>query len=121
MKWDRDRERKAAKNYNIGMTVFVLLFAIFWCCAVASMGAWPMLIFGLLFIGIAVYRLVICIQMGKGKKENPSAYSQPRQGSDPWERPAGTTRPTGSGYCPYCGTPTGEGFQYCPSCGRKLS
>ena len=42
MRWDREKERKAAKNYNIGMNVFAVIFSIFWCCAVAASGAWPM-------------------------------------------------------------------------------
>ena len=31
MRWDREKERKAAKNYNIGMNVFAVIFSIFWC------------------------------------------------------------------------------------------
>ena len=117
----RDEERKAGKAMGIGMSVFVLLFGIFWCIMVASSGAWFMVIFGLFFVGLAAYRLVKMIQLSK-KEESHYA--------DPWDRPAeprdytenpGSSGCTEDGFCPYCGAESKEGFVFCPKCGRRLS
>ena len=121
MAWDRDKERKIAGSYSIGISIFGLVFAIFWCCAAASMGAWFMLIFGIPFVGMMIFRLVTSIKMmqkGKGKSS-----------ADPWDRPAAEQTLSKSdafdsstnGYCPYCGSAVHETFQFCPKCGRRLS
>ncbi len=122
MKFDRDKERKAGAAYSIAMNVFVMIFGIFWCIMAASMGAGFMLIFGIPFVGMAAYRLVMCVKLAKNEQEKKS--------TDPWDRPAGQqsyqNQPphqnpaSGSGYCPYCGASTSAGFQFCPTCGRKL-
>ena len=117
MSWDREKERKAAKNYNIGMNVFAVGFSIFWCCAVAASGAWPMLLFGLGFLALTIYRLVVSIKMTKQKSKE----------TEPWEQPdiPQSTYETGStsrrdGFCPYCGRTLEEDFSFCPGCGRRL-
>lgn len=114
MAWDRDKERKAGKAMSIGSSVFGLLFAIFWCVTAASMEAWFLLIFGILFVGMMVYRIYVLWQYAKGDGE-----TSPAKETEPWDRPAGQSAPGGSGFCPYCGGPIQEGFAYCPKCGRK--
>ena len=108
---DWDKQRRAGKNMTIGMAVFQIVFAVIWCLVVASMQVWVMLLFGLVFLGAAIYRLVILLQMTRGDNKPP------RPG-DPWEqpRPAGKT----GHFCPYCGAAVEGKFTYCPSCGRKL-
>ena len=120
MAWDRDKERKAAGGMHIGMSIFSVLFAIFWCIMAASMGAWFMLIFGIPFVGFMIFRLTVSIKMMNEENAKPS---------EPWEggqnytgsagyAPSGTSRQ--GGYCPYCGSAVEETFEYCPKCGRKL-
>ena len=128
MAWDREKERKAGRAIGIGNTVFGLVFSIFWCIAAASMGAWFMLIFGIPFVGMMIYRLVLCLQYTKEDKKKTQ---------EPWERPAtgwttyqqneprwessDTRQSRGNGYCPYCGAAVESDFEYCPKCGRKMN
>ena len=116
MGWDREKERKAGKAYHMGFAVFGLIFAIFWCIAAVSMGAGFMLIFGLPFVGLMVFRLVVMAKHGEEGPKQP-----PRQEADPWERQEFPRRETaGNGFCPYCGSSVEDTFEYCPKCGRKL-
>lgn len=112
----RDEARKVARGYQIGLSVFVLLFGIFWCVMVAASGVWFMLIFGLFFVAMAAYRLIMFIRLtGKERREK-----------DPWEQPDRSYSPPGEPtnrgdrFCPYCGNETQEGFEFCPKCGRRL-
>ena len=112
MNWNRDEERKAGKAWHLGASVVALIFGIFWCLAALAMGAGFMLIFGIPFVGLLAYRLVMVIKFGDRKPNQP-----PRQEMDPWEQRA---KPVGNGFCPYCGSAVEESFEYCPKCGRKL-
>lgn len=116
MSWDREKERKAARGYNIGMGIFALAFSIIWCCMAVASGAWFMLIFGLPFTGFMAYRLAFIIR--KSKSEKPK---------EPWEQPDrpqtvydAESTPRRDGYCPYCGRTLEEDFSFCPGCGRRL-
>ena len=116
MSWDREKEKKAQKAYHIGISVFGLVFAVFWCVIAASIGAGVMLIFGIPFVGFMAFRLIMIAKRGE-------ADSKPKSGSqDPWEdhRSAPKTGANGNGYCPYCGSSVEESFAYCPKCGRNL-
>ena len=115
MAWDREKERKAGKAMSLGSSIFGLVFAIFWCVMAASSGGWFMLIFGIPFVGMMIYRLYVISQYAKEDK--------PKE-VDPWERPAvesGSTPPQsgGNGFCPYCGAAIQPDFEYCPKCGRR--
>lgn len=112
MAWDRDKERRAGKAMSVGSCIFGLIFSIFWCVAAASMGAWFMLIFGIPFVGMMVYRLYVISQYAKDDEKGPQSET------DPWDRPAPSGQASGSGFCPYCGGSIQEGFEYCPKCGR---
>lgn len=113
---DRDQERKAEKSYGVGVSVFTIAFGIFWCIMAASMGGWIMVPFGLIFVGMAVYRLVVLLKLTKEEKK-------PRE---PWETPvrpredAPRKRDTSGNFCPYCGEKTEGNFTFCPNCGRRL-
>lgn len=119
MSWDREKERKAGRNMTISSTVFSLLFSIFWCCAVVVMGAWPMLIFGLLFVGMTSYRLYVLLQVAAKDKKKET-----QKDAEPWERKEhiqpNQPHTFGKGYCPYCGGKMEEGFRFCPQCGRRI-
>ena len=112
MNWDRDKERKAGKAYHMGSTAFGLIFSVFWCIAAVSMGAWFMLIFGIPFVGLMAFRLVMVSKHGEERPKQP-----PRQVEEPWER---QEKQNANGFCPYCGSAVEESFEYCPKCGRKL-
>ena len=115
MAWDREKERKAAKTYHIGVMVFALIFVAIWCVAAVAMGAWFMVLFALPMVGILVFR------MGMALKQDQKTKS-----SEPWEQP--DRQPTweqprqreDSKFCPYCGAPRQEDFEFCPKCGRRL-
>ena len=112
MAWDREKEKKAGKAMTLGSCIFGLVFSIFWCCMALAIGAGFMLIFGIPFVGMMIYRLYVILQLSKEEPEQT-----PPKETDPWDRPQETA--SGSGYCPYCGSPIQAGFAYCPKCGRK--
>lgn len=115
MSWDREKERKAGRAYHMGSAVFALIFAIFWCVMACAMGAWFMLIFGLPFVGMTVFRLVMLT-----RHHQDSPKQKPYLPEDPWDRPAQTHKERENGFCPYCGSAVEESFDFCPKCGRKL-
>lgn len=117
MNWDRETERKAGKAYHLGSSLFGILFAVVWCIIAASMGAWPMLLFGIPFVGLMVFRTV----MGM-KQLNAKTGKTPPVEQEPWERPAESQRPVSeqqNGFCLYCGSSLEESYVFCPYCGRK--
>jgi len=121
MAWDRDKEKRAGKAMGIGASIFAVLFAIFWCILAASMGAWFMLVFGIPFVSMAVYRLYVCIQYAKADSKS----TQQKQ-TDPWDHPVpdripprdNSTSAAGK-FCPYCGGGIQDTFEFCPKCGRR--
>ena len=113
MSMDWEKQRKAGKHMTIGMAVFQIVFAVIWCLLVAAMRVWIMLLFGLVFLIAAIYRLVILLQMTREDKKPP----RPR---DPWEQPRQNPPEASGSFCPYCGAAVEGKFAYCPSCGRKL-
>ena len=115
MRRDREKERKAARNYNIGMHIFAVGFSVFWCCAVAAAGAWPMLLFGLGFLALTVYRLVISIKMTRKETRKADPWEQPDRPQSTYE-----TATRKDGFCPYCGRQVSGDFTFCPACGRRL-
>ena len=112
MSWDREKERKAGKAWHLGTSVIALIFAVFWCLAALSMGAGFMLIFGVPFVGLLAYRLVMVAKHGEEKPRQT-----PQQETEPWDR---QQTPNADGWCPYCGSSVEKTYEYCPKCGRKL-
>lgn len=117
MAWDRESDRKAGKAMGIGITVFAIVFILFWCLNAMAIGGGIMLIFGLPMLGFMIFRLVVLLKKSKAEK-------QPKE---PWEQPSSrhTTyteqRDTGNedAFCPYCGAPVQSTFEFCPKCGRR--
>jgi len=108
---DRNQQRKAAKAYNLGLSLYGLIFSVVWCVIAASMGAGIMLIFGIPFVGITAFRLVMCIKMAKKKPQ------------EPWDKGNGNAPYTGAikgEGCPYCGSEIQESYVFCPKCGRRM-
>ena len=117
---DRDQERKLAGSYRVGVTIFGMVFAIFWCCAAAAMGAWFMLIFGIPFVGMMVFQLVLSIKIMKQERRRDDPWDRGTTNGEPPVRPGQQTGSGGSGYCPYCGGEIAKNFEFCPKCGRRL-
>lgn len=110
-------DRRAAAGMHIGMCVFMLLFAIFWCITTLRMGAWFMTPFGLLFVGLSVWRIWMCVKLMRREKDGGKNPRTPER--EPWDRPVEVSRTAGD-FCPYCGASADSSFQYCPKCGRQL-
>ena len=117
MSWDREQEKKAGKAYHMGFAVFGLAFAVFWCVVAATMGAGIMLLFGIPFVGLMAFRLVMI-----SKHTEPNSKPQVGKEADPRDRPQQTSQAgqQKNGFCPYCGSSVEESFVYCPKCGRHL-
>lgn len=107
------------------------LFGVFWCVAALGMGAYIMLPFGLIFIGIAIANAIYSYH----NATSPNRYSSfditdSSEESDPLNDRFGRKSDSGgeksassSGkgrFCPYCGRENGADFTYCNFCGRKL-
>ena len=115
------------------MGVGVSLFGVFWCVLAAAMGAWFMIPFGLIFIGMAVASTVMNYRNATGKNrystfditedgEEPDPLEQrfgSRRERDEWDETAQPRRAAGR-FCPYCGAKQRQDFRYCSSCGREL-
>lgn len=68
MAWDCETERKAGKTYHMTGSLFGVIFSIFWCIAAVSLGSWFMLIFGIPFTGMMIFRLVMGIKYMKSEE-----------------------------------------------------
>lgn len=114
MRRDWDKERKAAKNMTIGSCIFGIVFLVIWTAIAPSF----MKLFGLIGLGMMVYRLYVILQLGKEEEQK-----HPKE-TDPWDSPAIDQPPRqiapDRGFCPYCGQRVEESFAYCPKCGRRL-
>ena len=103
------------------MGIFVVLFAVFWTIAAASMGGGFMVPFGLIFIGIGITQVIYNFNQRYGQSYDQNDYSEPypgfNDGYDAFGRP---DVDTDSSFCPYCGTPVEGDFEYCHKCGKKL-
>ena len=106
---------------SIGVAVFVLVFAIVWMVAAASMGAGIFAIFGVFFIGVAIAQIVAAINHATGKDSRSFRKESPEQ-ENRYAKPqdSNTTQNTAQAYCPSCGAKVGSDFVYCGECGRKL-
>lgn len=116
MDWNRERERNAGRAMGIGGSIYGIVFIVIWCAIAAGMGAWFMLIFGLPMLGFMIFRLVVMLQKGKKKPQDP--WDQTAQPREHWT-PAQKTH--SDKFCPYCGKELNEDFVFCPTCGRRLS
>ena len=116
--------------------IFVIIFAIFWTIMALSMGAYIMVPFGILFIGIAIYQAIYAhhnataedrysiIDIVDAEEESDplnEIYGRKREKTDDQRRMESAESGISSdGYCPYCGSPVQKGFAFCSKCGKKL-
>ncbi len=109
------------------MGIAVALFGVFWTVMAIAGGAWIMVPFGLIFVGIAVFNTVYNFKNATGKNRY-SEYDITEDGEepDPWDERFGEKRneavqnSSKGRYCPYCGAKAESDFKYCADCGREL-
>lgn len=106
------------------------VFGIFWTIFSINLGA-PFIfpIFGIVFIGLAVFQAVYNLKNAAGKNRF-SVFDIVDENEEPdplnklfSENEADNISHEGgkeAGYCPYCGTGLDVGFEFCPKCGKKL-
>ncbi|MCI3922154.1 zinc ribbon domain-containing protein [Paenibacillus sp. TRM 82003] len=112
------------------------LFGIFWTIGAASMGAPPFfMLFGIVFIGLAVIQGVYHVKNATGKNrmsvfeitdrhEEPdplNRYVRQQSGSD--NEPAGFNgnKEQNINFCPYCGNKLSDvTYRFCPKCGQEM-
>lgn len=120
-------------------SVAVGVFGVFWTIMAANMGAPPFFVlFGVVFIGIAVAQAIYHWKNATGKNrmslyDITDADSEPDplnrylgndarhsargvQGPDRFDR-----RQAAGSYCPYCGREAADqAYRFCPGCGKAL-
>ena len=114
-------------------SIFAALFGVFWTITAVSMGAFIMVPFGLLFIGIAVFQAVYNFKNDTGENRYSSFdIVDEDEEIDPLNEKYGAKKTSGmqssenmsfdidSEYCPYCGIKVSKEFEFCPKCGKKL-
>ncbi|MCQ2485114.1 MAG: zinc ribbon domain-containing protein [Clostridia bacterium] len=121
---------RGPSKYGFVISILVAVFGLFWCIMAGIGGAWFMIPFGLIFIGVAIYQ---------AKYQYHNATSENRYSifdivdsdveSDPLDKKINHkeesyTRSNLSGttasFCPYCGKQIETDFDFCPKCGHKL-
>ena len=107
------------------MGIFAIAFGVFWTVMAGRM-FFPMAIFGLFFIAIAVINTVRSFKNATGDRESMYDIVDSDEELDPYEKRYGkrqetsATRKDDGGFCPYCGVKTEKDYTYCAECGKKL-
>lgn len=113
------------------MSIAGALFGLFWTIMALSMGAWFMVPFGLIFIGVSVYKAVYNYKNATGENRY-SEYDITENGEepDPWNEKFGEKRENSidishqtyaeSRFCPYCGAKAAPDFEFCNVCGKRI-
>lgn len=113
------------------MGIAAALFGVFWIIMAVSMGAWFMAPFGLIFIGVSVFKAVYNFKNATGKNRY-SEYdiTDENEEIDPWNEKFGEKREINpeinpqtfadSRFCPYCGAKAAPDFEFCNVCGKKI-
>lgn len=119
--------RGPSKMAAVGAT-FVAIFGVFWCILAAVLGAWFMIPFGLVVVGMAIYHAVYNAHNATAEdRYSVIDIVDSDEESDPLNEKYGrkiyhenTTSGTSVDFCPYCGKPVAGDFDFCPKCGKQL-
>lgn len=109
-------------------SIGVALFGVFWCILALCMGAWFMVPFGLIFVGMAVYQAIYHSRNATAEDRysivdivDSDEESDPMNVRYGRESGASNNVPgTSVAFCPYCGSAVEGNFDFCPKCGKKL-
>ncbi|NLN14704.1 MAG: zinc-ribbon domain-containing protein [Tissierellia bacterium] len=110
------------------------LFGIFWCILAVSMGAWFMVPFGIIFVGMAIYNAIYhhhnvtsedrySIVDIVDEKEEPDPLNEEygrKLSRDQSTYNTYNHTERNISYCPYCGSSVDSTYKFCPECGHKL-
>ena len=114
--------------------IFAAIFGVFWCIAAGAMGAWFMIPFGLIFIGMALYNakyhhhnvtsedrysLVDIVDITEETDPLNEKYGRSFSGNQ-FTQYTHEQKGTSVAFCPYCGASVASEFDFCPKCGKKL-
>ena len=113
--------RKKRKD-NIGSifgSVFAILFAIIWIFIVGRIARF-MIVFGLLFIGIAIFNIVRVIKSNKISKYNFGYDEEVNEETYNAFESYKDKNSKHATYCPFCGTTAKMTDRFCKKCGTKL-
>ena len=105
------------------------LFGVFWTIVAGAMGAWFMIPFGLIFVGLGVANAIYDFKNATGENRYSSfdivdGTEEPDPLNDRFGAPLQTNNPENtilpSTFCPYCGAPAEGDFRFCNRCGKEL-
>jgi len=109
-------------------SIAAALFGLVWIFMTFRMGAGFMSIFGVIFVGLAIFQAVYNLKNATSENRYSSFdITDSQEEMDPFnerfgskqrnERPHITLE---SCFCPYCGTALSVDFQFCNQCGKEL-
>ena len=105
------------------------LFGVFWTIIAGSMGAWFMIPFGLIFVGLGVANAIYDFKNATGENRYSSfdivdGAEEPDPLNERFGAPLQANNPENtilpSVFCPYCGAPAEGDFRFCNRCGKEL-
>ena len=116
------KPEKGSLFFQILVSIFVLVFAVFWT-VLAAQGAGFMAIFGVFFIVIAIFRIIMLYRhaTGKDQKDASTFRTAEEQPFDRFDLGETAQETKATAYCPSCGAKVEKEDRYCHDCGRKLS
>jgi len=105
------------------------LFGVFWTVFAAAMGAWFMIPFGLIFVGLGVANAIYDFKNATNKNryssfdivdggEEPDPLNARYGGGQSSDAKDSAVLP--SSFCPYCGASAEGDFAFCNRCGKQL-
>ena len=111
------------------ISILMALFGVGWLIAAAQTGFWLLILFGMVFIAVAVIQAIYNFKNATSQNRY-SAFDVTEDGEeeDPLNVRFGGRKEAQSpppekdaaAYCPYCGAPVGADYEYCRKCGKRL-
>lgn len=111
------------------MSIAMALFGLLWTILAFSMGGGIFGLFGVIFIGIAVYEAVYNYKNATSENRYSTVdIVDSNEESDPLNEKFGrdSVKNTPSAdsrennFCPYCGKKVEDSYSFCNGCGKKL-